>query len=104
LVYIGINLGVNAASFESRYSQIERKVVSVNWGVDVLAKLSPRIGRWYLRLQQYDFKVVYRPGSTNPADYMSRHPVTSTCTRGRKVKEEYVNYVCELLCSKALSV
>jgi len=35
---------------------------------------------------------------------MSRHPVRSTCTRGRKVTEEYVNYVCESLCPKALSV
>jgi len=33
-----------------------------------------RIERWLLRLQQYDFEVVYQKGSTNPADYLSRHP------------------------------
>lgn len=115
---------------ESRYSQVEREALAVRWGVEhfhlylygnpfvvitdhkplvsvfanVLAKPSPRIERWCLRLQQYNFKVVYRPGSTNPADYMSRHPIASTCARGRKVTEEYVNYVCESVCPKAVSV
>ena len=32
----------------------------------------PRIERWHLRLQEYDFKVVYRPGNTNLADLLSR--------------------------------
>ena len=82
---------------ESRYSQIEREALAVCWGIEhfhlylygteftvvtdhkplvsvfanVLAKPSPRIERWCLRLHQYTFKVVYRPGANNPADYMS---------------------------------
>ena len=44
------------------------------------AKVSARIERWVLRLQPYTFKVVYKPGATNPADYLSRHPIQSSCS------------------------
>lgn len=115
---------------ESRYSQVEREALAVRWGIEhyhlylygiqfsvitdhkplvsvftnVMAKPSPRIERWCLRLQQYTFGTVYRPGVNNPADYMSRHPIPSTCERGRKVTEDYVNYVCQSSCPKAVSV
>ena len=36
------------------------------------SKLSARIERWVLRLQSYDFNVVYKPGSTNIVDALSR--------------------------------
>lgn len=34
--------------------------------------LSPRIQKWVLKLQSYTFTVKYRPGSSNPADILSR--------------------------------
>ena len=34
-----------------------------------------RIERWSTYLQEFNFKVEYRPGKDNPADYVSRHPV-----------------------------
>ena len=37
-----------------------------------LAKPSARIERWVLRLQGYDYRVVYRPGEANIADSLSR--------------------------------
>ena len=34
-----------------------------------------RIERWSTHLREFNFKVEYRPGKDNPADYVSRHPV-----------------------------
>ena len=33
-----------------------------------------RIKRWALRLSDFDYKIIHRPGATNIADYLSRHP------------------------------
>ena len=56
------------------------------------AKSSARTERWVLRLQPYSFKVVYRPGATNSADYLSRHPI-QTSRRQENMTEEYVNVI-----------
>jgi transposase InsO family protein len=55
-----------------------------------------RIERWLLKLQLYDFTVIYQPGKSNPADYMSRHPIPSTAvsTREQSIAENYVNSIC----------
>lgn len=38
--------------------------------------LSPRIGRWWLALQEYDFDVIYRPGTQmKHVDALSRQPL-----------------------------
>ena len=90
---------------EKRYCQTEKEALSIVWGVEHFhlylygkeltlitvisyrsniqygnkkAKSSARIERWVLRLQPYSFKVVYRPGATNPADYLSRHPIQTS--------------------------
>jgi hypothetical protein len=43
-------------------------------------------------LQPYTFKVVYKPGATNPADYLSRHPIQSN-NKQQLLTEEYVNFI-----------
>ena len=63
---------------------------------------SARIERWVLRLQPYSFNVVYKPGSDNPADYLSRHP-TRTSLKQQKLTEEYVNYLTRNSVPKAIT-
>ncbi|OMJ10414.1 hypothetical protein AYI69_g10251 [Smittium culicis] len=33
-----------------------------------------RLGRWALKLRNYDFEVIHKDGSKNPADFLSRYP------------------------------
>ena len=86
---------------ERRYSQTEREALAIVWScehfhlyiygnpftlvtdrqaLEVIwnnpkSKPPARIERWGLRLQPYNFRVEYRKGAENPADYMSRHPI-----------------------------
>lgn len=82
---------------EQKYFQTEKEALSLVWAVDRFqlyllgkrfqlvtdckpllflfkerSKPCARIERWVLRLQAYNFKVVYQPGSNNLADSLSR--------------------------------
>ena len=57
-----------------------------------MSKPPARIERWMLRLQEYDFKVVYKSGADNPADFLSRHPQEYT-TKTQSEAEEHVNFL-----------
>ena len=116
---------------EARYSQIEREGLAVVWECekyhlyvygkpftvvtdhksleclynDPKSKPPARIERWALKLQPYNFTVMYRSGKDNPADYMSRHPRITTQHSSREAKvAEYINFVTTNAVLKALSV
>ena len=107
---------------EQRYSQTEREALAIVWSCEHFnlylygqkfklvtdhkplelifgkpnSKPPARIERWALRLQPYDFTVEYKPGKSNPSDYMSRHPIQenqTTCSRASKIAEKYVNFI-----------
>ncbi|KAJ8346561.1 hypothetical protein SKAU_G00279620 [Synaphobranchus kaupii] len=118
---------------ERCYSQTEREALAIVWGcehfhlylygnpftlvtdhkaLEVIwnnprSKPPVSIERWGLRLQPYNFRVEYRKGAENPADYVSRHPVpmqTGERTRAEKVAEEYVNFVAQHATPKAMTL
>lgn len=118
---------------ERRYSQTEREALAIIWSCEHFhlylyghsftlvtdhkaleiiwnnprSKPPARIERWGLRLQPYNFRVVYRKGTENPADYMSRHPVQTENgqhTRATKVAEEYVNFLAQHATPKAMTL
>jgi hypothetical protein len=43
--------------------------------------LHPRVARWWVKLQDYDFTIEYRPGSKMAhVDYLNRNPLDKVCT------------------------
>ena len=105
-------------SVERRYSQTEKEALAVVWGCerfhlylygvefDLITDHKPleylytprgkphaRIERWVLRLQQYQYKIKYMPGKTNPADVLSRLPLPNQATRERAIAEDYINAI-----------
>ena len=68
------------------------------------SKPSARIERWVLRLQPYDFAVVYKSGTDNSADYMSRHPTKFSTRKQERITEAYVNFVARNAVPKAMTL
>ena len=59
--------------------------------IDLLNKknISPRHTRWALRLQQFNFNIIYKSGKINhDADYLSRHPMTTEQTVEAEFEDE----------------
>jgi len=68
------------------------------------AKASARIERWILRLQPYTFRVVYKSGANNPADYLSRHPINLQSRKQEKMTEEYINFIADNSVPRAMTM
>ena len=110
---------------EGKYSQTEREALAMVFGIDhfhlylyrheftLITDHKPleliyknpksrplaRLERWCLRLQDYTFQVKYRPGPTNPSDYLSRHPIpihpgVNKCTKPN-LADEHVRFVAQ---------
>ena len=106
---------------ETRYSQIEREALAIVYGIEHFhlylyghefmlitdnkpleliyqnpkSRTSARLERWCLRLQDYTFQVKYRPGSTNPSDYLSRHPVVKMKSDEQSLSDNHVRFVAQ---------
>jgi hypothetical protein len=116
---------------EFRYSQTEKEGLAIVWSIEHVhlylyghkftlvsdhqpletifnnpkSKIPARIERWRLRLQQYNFNVKYKPGKSNAADYMSRHPyMKSTMFKHAEIAEHYVHYISENAVPKAMTI
>ena len=113
---------------EQRYSQIERESLAILFGIErfklylygikflvitdhkplihlfkTTSKPPPRIERWILKLQPYQFKVQYRPGHSNPADYLSRsNPLE--LKPPHNPAEEFIHLVTQLQTPSAISI
>ena len=71
----------------------------------VKSQLPTRIQSWALRLQPYDFELVYKLGSSNLADYLSRH-VRDKLLHGKEEEfaESYVSYVSSTSVPKPMAL
>ena len=112
---------------ERRYSHIEKEGYAAVWGCEKFhmylygqhfkivtdnksleyifknpkSKTPARIERWCLRLSQYNFDVEHRPGKYNPADYLSRNPISPA--EESSIAEEYVNYLIGEMLPKSIT-
>ena len=68
------------------------------------ARSNARLERWALKLQPYHFTLTYSPGKTNPADYLSRHPLATTDPSTASDRaEEYIAFLAQHTTPKALT-
>ena len=114
---------------ERRYSQTERETLSLVWacehfslyllGIEFTlvtdhkplvhifkngnAKSTPRLERWSLRLESYNFKIVYKSGELNIADPMSRLIETHSVPGSIDDTADYISMVIQEAVPEALS-
>ena len=115
---------------EQRYSQTEREALAVLFACEHFhlyiygaqfsiitdhkplehifsnpsARCNARLERWAHKIQPYDFTITYSPGKTNPADYLSRHPlaITGPSTASDQA-EEYIAFLAHHTTPKAIT-
>ena len=123
--------GRSLTETEVKYSQIEKEALAIVFGCEHLhlylhgkpfemetdhrpleyifkpkasGKPAPaRVERWLLRLQEYDFTVIYRPGPQNLPDALSRLPNNNLRRNMESCADRYVHYLAEQLTPVAMN-
>ena len=89
--------------YGSRFTlHTDHKALEIIFG-NSLSKPPARIERWLLRLQQYDFNVVYTTGSENPADFLSRHPPCNK-EQTQDIADDYVKFLTTMALPSTLTL
>ena len=116
---------------QKRYSQFEKETLACTWSIqhfhnyifgytfirhcDNLSLLKnfknarqppkARVERLLLRIQSYSFEVEHEKGTSNPADYLSRHPQENIDSKPEHGKiEQYVNLCIKNALPKAITL
>ena len=117
---------------ESRYSQTDIEGLSLVWGIEHFrlfllgtefdvytdhkaleaifnnpkSKPPACIERWMLRLQPYNFRVIYKKRTFNEADYLSCHPVTNQLrtTVEERITDNHVNFIINHTVPKSMTL
>ena len=116
---------------EKKYSQTEREALGVVWSCEKFhiyiygkpfviltdhepllilysksGKPSPRILRWALRLQSYEFEIKHIPGKKNPADVLSNNPIEANKENYNESQEteKYINTIIAEAAPKAITI
>ena len=107
---------------EKKYSQVEREALAIIWacqrfhlylyGSEFILytdnkalefifnnnkkKPPPRIERWALKVLQYRFNVIHKPGKENIADYLSRYPAEVSASNNLfKLADQHINAIID---------
>ncbi len=114
---------------EQRYSQTEREGLAAFWSTQKfhyylydrdftivtdhkpLEKLlsargspTPRLQRWLLKMQPYQFRVKYEPGHTNASDVLSRSPLPATGEQLSNDAEHFINSIVYEAIPKSVTI
>lgn len=113
---------------EKRYCQTEKEALALVWAIEhfhmylygkkfelvtdhkplevifgTRSKPCARIERWVLRLQAYDYKVIYKPGKSNIADPLSRLCQKTNTQKSSLEDEHHINQIVQYARPVALS-